>query len=714
MSQKKQANSMVADIATSQSVSAESDVDTEFEDASDFDDYQGRRSEESFGNTTISTFDELRTPASNDFKGFNFCLPTDSLESGASKTIQGPVGPHLFRHSQESTPAEEIYLEWSPIVKSPTDNGHISTPNRVSFDSCPPAELPLEQWTTHHVAAWMRNAGFEEHIIEKFRMNDISGGLLKHLEFGDLKELGITSFGQRHLLWDEIRNLRGGVSVPPTPADECLSPSPPIEEGARHVNRDNECAFPTAPEESKAREPKLHRRRARRALRPDDIISPAESASIVAIEQLLPEPHKCSKGDDCAKYRRYKRKMERIAKEFPMELEQIEEANASPSEITVQLPSEADPSVVGSSDVLGGRRPALRLDPDLLRTVQNRDPQENVRQFLTFQHMAGSPPEPSTPPYEMFPPLSPPENTQAPHTNLRSLPKLQIPDQASPSTAQDPDRTIIQQHRSPITAIEHNGQDIYRFASPASAMDVPLTAIPLGPIERDFSNSVPPDMRYGSQSISRSHSRAGYRAQPFEPIDRSQSAAPLERSASSTQRRMHPGFGLPVVQESHHLSPIIDAGDKTPTLADVQHAGWMKKRKTKMLRHEWHDNHFRLKGTTLAMHSDNKTLDALEYIDVDEYAVACSSIASNKVNTAFRALKLGASSTKKKGPGPDGSAFTFQLVPSSEKKGILGAATGKTHHFAVKNRDDRIDWMRELMLAKALKEKGAGCEVTVA
>jgi len=33
--------------------------------------------------------------------------------------------------------------------------------------------------------------------------------------------------------------------------------------------------------------------------------------------------------------------------------------------------------------------------------------------------------------------------------------------------------------------------------------------------------------------------------------------------------------------------------------------------------------------------------------------------------------------------------------------------TGKTHYFAVTSRDERIDWMRELMLAKALSSKGS-------
>lgn len=108
------------------------------------------------------------------------------------------------------------------------------------------------------------------------------------------------------------------------------------------------------------------------------------------------------------------------------------------------------------------------------------------------------------------------------------------------------------------------------------------------------------------------------------------------------------------------------------------------------------------------MHRDSVDAAVLESIDVDEYAVACSSLASNKLGAAFKSLKL--SGKKKEG---DAAAFSFQLVPAAEKKGMLNAATGKTHHFAVKSRDDRIDWMRELMLAKALKQKADGCEVNI-
>ena len=134
----------------------------------------------------------------------------------------------------------------------------------------------------------------------------------------------------------------------------------------------------------------------------------------------------------------------------------------------------------------------------------------------------------------------------------------------------------------------------------------------------------------------------------------------------------------------------------------------MKKRKTKFLRHEWNEHHYVLKGTTLAMRENDKSIDALEHIDVDDYAVACSSLTSSKLSAALKSMKLSG-----KAKDTDGTAFAFQLVPAAEKKGVRHAALGKTHTFAVKSRDQRIDWMRELMLAKALKQKGEGYEMHV-
>jgi hypothetical protein len=150
-----------------------------------------------------------------------------------------------------------------------------------------------------------------------------------------------------------------------------------------------------------------------------------------------------------------------------------------------------------------------------------------------------------------------------------------------------------------------------------------------------------------------------------------------------------------------------------------------------MLRHEWHDNYATLKGTRLAIHKDPESRErTLEYVDIDDYAIACSTLASSKLNAAFKAMSISRSSKEKDDPV---AAFSFQLIPqgkesmgarlrkreSSIGSGPLSAGlegvngTGKTHHFAVKSRDERIDWMRELMLAKALKQKGEGFEVSV-
>lgn len=663
--------------------------------------------------TSLSTFDELQTPKSNDFGEFNFQLPEKVVPS---KPVEGPVGPHLFRISQDTAQDVDFYLSMSPPSspqgyradpKSSAEFSYRPEPRTVSLNSA-----PLRVWTPRQVTQWMVDFGFEQSLVEKFRMHDISGAILEDLQFGDLKELGVHSFGQRHSLWNEIRRLRG--------SDSALSPTPVAEQPARTTRQPSprtehspDCSSPTTPEEDLARSPVIAQRRARRARRPDDVISPAESASIVAIEQLLPKPHHCSKGENCSKWQKQQRKLAKIAKEFPLELQQIGEANSSPVSSAFRPTSEVVPSVVASSDLLGpGTLPALRLDEDVLKVVQSRDPQENVRQFLSFQHVGPpSPEEPTTPPYEMFPPLSPPRDTQAPHGNLRRLPKLTIPEAQSPTVDTfSPERTIVRPTRTPITAMEINDQgspyDIFRLASPASAMDVPITAVPLGPIAREDSHSVPPDMRFGGAPISRSSSRLGHR-QPIPLISRPQTCAPLSRSASRASHRPQPSFAMAPLEE-RVLTPINGEDELTPTVPEVNHAGWMKKRKTKMLRHEWHENHFRLNGTQLAMHRNSKSSDILEALDVDEYAVACSSLASNKLGAAFKSLKI--SGKKKEG---DPAAFAFQLVPAAEKKGILNAATGRTHHFAVKTREERIDWMRELMLAKALRQKADGCEINV-
>jgi hypothetical protein len=135
------------------------------------------------------------------------------------------------------------------------------------------------------------------------------------------------------------------------------------------------------------------------------------------------------------------------------------------------------------------------------------------------------------------------------------------------------------------------------------------------------------------------------------------------------------------------------------------------------------------------MHKDARCLETLEYIDVDDYAIACSSLASGgKLGAAFKAMNisLGKGMGGKGGKEGDVAAFSFQLIPGAIEKGVrlrkresainggMGGKYGgegegkvKTHHFAVRSRDERIDWMRELMLAKALRQKGEGFEINV-
>ncbi|CRK34999.1 hypothetical protein BN1708_019659, partial [Verticillium longisporum] len=90
----------------------------------------------------------------------------------------------------------------------------------------------------------------------------------------------------------------------------------------------------------------------------------------------------------------------------------------------------------------------------------------------------------------------------------------------------------------------------------------------------------------------------------------------------------------------------------------------MKKRKTRMLRHEWNDGYFTLKGTRLAMHKDAVHLErALEYVDIDDYAIACSSLASqSKLSAAFKRVHLHSGSRDLDSVG----AFAFQLIPQDK------------------------------------------------
>ena len=442
------------------------------------------------------------------------------------------------------------------------------------------------------------------------------------------------------------------------------------------------------------------RRRGRRANDSAEV-TPGDSASIVAIEQLLPKPHKCSKGDDCPKYQKYLRKVQRLQQEFAAE---TEAAQAD------EQKSEVQPSVIGSSDVLGPA-PPVKITAERLNEIQARDNQENVRQFVQFQHLSNSASHGPSPPPASSASFAARANPTL-SENLRGLPKLTIPAENtdSPNSQQ---RTPLHEFSNP-TAMQtqlkeelrndpyHYGgvaspADIYRTDNPFSANDIPVTMHPADPIgERVISQSVPPEMRYGGPDL---WNTSG------EPITRSQSTAPVPRRRMT--RNMFEPTVTPVHENFASMSPAQKEGHVSTDI--LSHEGWMRKRRTnRTVRHnEWTDNYFRLSGNRLVMleseHPASRR-DILETIDVDNYAVHAYSVATaSKLSAAFKRSILGS------GYMTSEPSFAFSLVPEHEKgtRRVL-EKQGKAHHFAVRSGGEKVEWMRRLMLAKAASRNGSG------
>lgn len=161
----------------------------------------------------------------NGFDGYHFQLEGHPLPV---KAVEGPVGPHLFRMSQDSSRDADLYISMSPPA-SPEETRMASVPAPIRHAPMEPSgevprtSVPLRTWTPMQVAEWMYSTGFERTIVDTFFINDISGVTLIDLQYDDLKELGITSFGQRHKLWTEIKALKDS-KLPNPSEDPCWSP----------------------------------------------------------------------------------------------------------------------------------------------------------------------------------------------------------------------------------------------------------------------------------------------------------------------------------------------------------------------------------------------------------------------------------------------------------------------------------------------------------
>ncbi|KIW20809.1 hypothetical protein PV08_01387 [Exophiala spinifera] len=674
--------------------------------------------------STLSSPDDLPTPPNTGgLGGFEFHFD--------DKSVVGPQGPHLFRGTPEivSNLEDDVFMALSPVGQpkpAPKPIGALNTAV-AELD-----ESQVRDWTPKQVAEWMAEAGFETSVVEKFLIHDISGSLLIDLQFEDLKELDISSFGKRHRVMSSIQQLRNSSMI---------SLETPLSRTPSKTNQSPRALQRSAlPEERQV--VVTDRSRSRRRGRQPDIVTPAESISIVGIEQVLPKEHKCSKGEDCPKWQKQQRKILRLQRAFEEDTlhRPISEAR-----------SEALPSVVGSSDVLGPS--SVKITAETLSSVQPRDPQESVRQFLNFQHLHS--PSTSTNP-------SPPPAASASFANksahldehLRGLPKLTIPT-THKEAERSPSRTPISALHQP-TQIQaqlkaqlqrdpyHYGgvaspADIYRIDTPMSATDIPITAMAIDPCQRDVSQSVPPEMRYGATAT------ALVSPEPIQRCVSTQPAPPAHAPSPHPHPRRHirqMSFtpSIPPVKENEvaaaaAAAAAADAGAAEPfktksrqsariTELDLaNHHGWMRKRKTtRMLRHEWQDHYCTLIGHELTMHDSHyATAKALERIDVDEYTLhAYSQASSSKLSAAFKKSLLG------QGKLPAGEhLFAFSLIPDNNDKATVrklfdrtagsGSSSGsggssKSHHFAVDSSKERIEWMRKLMLAKAMR-KNAACEI---
>lgn len=615
----------------------------------------------------------------------------------------------------------------------------------------------------------MRDLGFEDDIVQKFFYNDISGSILLELQSEDLKELDIMSFGKRHRVMSSIQSLRNSTmgsiassTAPSSSRNSSVSSGMASTQRTSTVASNNSyqsCSSATE-EENTSRRSRRRRQHSSPDVSKTSDIGPGDSVSIVAIEQLLPKMHHCSKGEACRKWQKQQAKLARIAQGLPMHsfgngaIMAGDPGNPKTAPNLLKSPTKSDitPSLVASSDAMGAEQtPTVQLSKERLKEVESQNPQQNVIQFLKLQNQSlgklQTVNNPATPPRELFP--SPgagsPDSAKVTPTlaeKIGQLPRLAIPhtnhtESSVFSDGMSAQRTVTPSvlskrgrlHSYDMTAIPGGSQphlrgavaspgDFYRLdpnyrlqtETPFSETDAPVTAVPVSLVPREESQSVPPDMRFGDE-------------EPImeDPLIRSASTRPDDHGRHSPKQNAHT---LRPVKEGRSMDPIETPDDLQRTRraphcrsngllpptgrgqSDATYSGWMRMRKThKLLFHEWEKSYFKLNGTELARHEDDRSSKALQYIDVDDYAVACSSLAScSKLTAAFKKPLL-----KRKGNTQQESAFGFSLIPASNAGGTtidrktLFLNGGKSHHFTVNSRDERIDWMRELMLAKALK-----------
>ncbi|KAF3928704.1 hypothetical protein AA313_de0203815 [Arthrobotrys entomopaga] len=391
-----------------------------------------------------------------------------------------------------------------------------------------------------------------------------------------------------------------------------------------------------------------------------------------------------------------------------------------------ELPAKSPwaPSICASSDVLSpSDRGDVKLKADELRKVSALTAQEQVSKFIALQHLQkleerapsslkneyaavkeSSPVSPHGPPSVR----SQPPMTKAVQrsTSLRTF------DRHKPRALQISTEPVAP---GPASAgfTPRNNEDVRNYQPPEIVQQKPAqTVAPARSVPQLLRSSTAPSPSLGSlasqstPSLVRSASVASPRISQgtASGVSRSNSTSgATKRPSVSTNGKKPPSLGKSLIDTVNEEAEWEDAsshGSAPPSPSERVFTGEMKKRTNHFLRNEWNTHRVELRGTKLTVYKSTAARDILTTIEIDDYSVTCTTAGSNK----FKGLKTG---SKKDSDG----MYHFQLVSNNDAK--RSGDQKKEHHFAVSSREERIDWMRELMLAKAIKQKKSGFQVEV-
>jgi len=755
---------------------------------------------------TASSYDEATTPKTPP-------MEFGIREMSAKSMTVGPRGPHLFRSLSTSSAGDFAYEEYASPISPIASKSHPfarSVPDVQEIRDYEQEEAPIhnlkidvnyrpmssisialedvldseiESWSTLQVCNWMHELGFDETLISKFRKNDISGAILMQLQWEDLKELNIQSFGKRIELWSELNHLRKSPQIPsvspvredmpldspgkglrsppilsrqaskksresnfsrgsssrssPTvrQSDGSLLLTPTVLAGVREVPAPdspyNQDYFPVSPVSPELSPPRISAPSSvSDAEFEEDFVSDEEPEANYDENHLSPEDHSHLTKPSLGERRRGRavpalalvRSRESLTdgrksggsigksgpvftaarpskkrvvippalmsplSPSPRMIDICFEAAMTPAtgprRVSMLVPpsprwanAEPVPSVCASSDVLGQENKTnFALKTDNLRKVTMLSAQEQVNKYLTLQHLQ-----------------SLEDRVQSPPPGSSLLSPRQVPLPASPANAprhsainESANRPVVQRSMSLKNFPQEKTGTIERSYTARSPREhVPQLHVidtqpkygvfpSTRPEVKPYVTPVTPQLGASNKSIAPSTSSSGKNV----PSNKSQMASVHEDPEWEDTSSGH--------------------GSAPPSPSERVFAGEMKKRTNNWLRHEWTTHRVELRGTRLAIYKSSTSRDVLQTIEMDDYTVSCASAGSNKFG---RSLKT---SGKKDCEGN----FNFQLMPIKK----LGE---KEHHFAVSTREERIDWMRELMLAKAIKQKKSGFQVEV-